>query len=143
LPVGGRDRARAGSFDSLAPGLISLWRHAMKRTPLRRKTPLRKRRNRPRRGQVISPETMREIREQANHRCEYCGRWCEHLEVHHIAERGMGGGRRRDERWNLVALCPDCHRGYHEGRIPRREFISGWLDTGGPAGAIQRVGGQV
>ena len=105
----------------------------MRRTPLRRKTPMRKRRNRPRRGQVISPETIREVREQANHRCEYCGRWCEHLEVHHIAERGMGGGRRRDERWNLVALCPNCHRGYHEGRIPRREFIArvayrdGWL----------------
>src|SRR5690606_4688331 len=118
-------RAPGSSFDA--------WRHAMKRTPLRRKTPMRKRRNRPRRGQVISPETIREVREQANHRCEYCGRWCEHLEVHHIAERGMGGGRRRDERWNLVALCPDCHRGYHEGRIPRREFIArvayrdGWL----------------
>lgn len=94
----------------------------MKRTPIRRKTPMRKRRSRPRRGQVVSPETIREIREQADHRCERCGRWAD-LEVHHVVERGMGGGRRVDERWNLVAICPSCHRAYHDGRIPRREFV--------------------
>ena len=105
----------------------------MRRTPLRRKVSMRRRRSRPRRGQVVSPETIQEVREAAGHECERCGQWHERLEVHHIAERGMGGGRRVDERWNLVSLCPACHRGYHEGLIPRREFIArvayrdGWL----------------
>lgn len=97
------------------------------KTPLRRKTPIRPRRSeRKRQGKlavVINPATIRQIREEAGGRCTRCGKQSR-LEVHHVMERGMGGGRRVDERWNLIALCPACHRAYHDGQISRLEFIT-------------------
>ena len=43
--------------------------------------------------------------------CEVCGKKA--VDIHHIEGRGRG----KDIIFNLMALCRDCHRKVHEGRI--------------------------
>ncbi|MBE3576896.1 MAG: HNH endonuclease [Limnochordales bacterium] len=69
---------------------------------------------------VVNPKALKLARRNA---CERCGRWGP-TQVHHVIARGMGGGRRCDEAWNLIALCPGCHRAYHDGRVPRSELVA-------------------
>ncbi len=44
------------------------------------------------------------------------------IDLHHIEEVHEGGG---NDVGNLIALCPTCHRLYHNGNI-KRESIVGW-----------------
>jgi hypothetical protein len=64
------------------------------------------------------PAKMREaVLTEAGYRCAVptC-RTILTLDIHHIDEVSHGGG---DVSSNLIALCPNCHRLYHLGTIPR------------------------
>ncbi len=52
--------------------------------------------------------------------CEWCKRWAEPRQPHHLFARGHGGGNRLDVRINLAALCHECHRAHHDGHRPLR-----------------------
>lgn len=61
-------------------------------------------------------------------RCDLCKMSCREREVHHLMSKGAGGGSRMDIPINLcsvgVAFSPCvCHREFHAGSLPRREFI--------------------
>lgn len=56
-------------------------------------------------------------------RCEWCLRWCELRHAAHIFARGMGSGGRLDVRFNVVAICWQCHQENHAGRKPKREDL--------------------
>lgn len=43
------------------------------------------------------------------------------LDIHHMWEVSAGGG---DDPSNLIALCPNCHRRYHQGDIPATAIYS-------------------
>ncbi len=51
------------------------------------------------------------VREKDRHQCQGCGsKWKrgeKRYHVHHIIPRSLGG---YDEFWNLITLCPSCHR---------------------------------
>ena len=73
----------------------------------------------------LNKELASEIRARANHRCEYCGQETfkndqdeGYLEVHHIDFLCEGG---KDQKDNLIALCPTCHRRAHSSK-EREEF---------------------
>lgn len=56
--------------------------------------------------------------------CEHCRRMTPRRQPHHIFCRGMGGAHRLDVAINLIALCPDCHARFHNGRILRATFLA-------------------
>jgi len=39
---------------------------------------------------------------------------------HHVHSRGAG---RLDIKINLISLCPDCHRRFHDGHIDRKTLL--------------------
>lgn len=66
---------------------------------------------------TLNEELASEIKERANGKCEYCGQETfkddqnkNYLEVHHITFLSNGG---EDQKDNLIALCPTCHRRAH------------------------------
>lgn len=67
-------------------------------------------------ARVSNPETVQSIR----------GDWCERcgkpgpVQEHHIKTRGSGGS---DIPLNKIGLCFGCHRGFHDGKIDRYEFV--------------------
>jgi len=65
---------------------------------------------------LIDREMMEEFRRKE--RCEWCKRPVARCEPHHVLGRGIGGGRRIDHPFNLVALCLECHRSHHDGNPP-------------------------
>ena len=67
----------------------------------------------------IPEELKREVKEEALHRCAIC----KHLdiEIHHIVPYRKV---KKHEFKNLIALCPNCHRSYHCGRISRRSMLN-------------------
>lgn len=73
----------------------------------------------------LNKELASEIKARANHKCEYCGQETfkddqneDYLEVHHIVFLSEGG---KDQKDNLIALCPTCHRRAHSSK-EREEF---------------------
>lgn len=51
--------------------------------------------------------------------CAVCG--CTHsLNTHHIIHAGQGGS---DSLENLITLCFQCHRAWHDGKFPPNKFI--------------------
>lgn len=46
--------------------------------------------------------------------CRICGAEHVHLQVHHRDQRHDGGSNMPA---NLITVCPDCHKAYHEGRL--------------------------
>lgn len=55
---------------------------------------------------IVNKELLDEVRKGS---CELCG--CGGpCDPHHLFERGAGGGNRLDVRWNLIALCRECHQ---------------------------------
>lgn len=77
---------------------------------------------------IIDEATLDLFRSKSH--CEWCGRWTSRPEPHHWIAKGMGGGRRLDVPWNLIALCgPNpmgvgCHRLAEDGHIPRRALLA-------------------
>lgn len=61
--------------------------------------------------------------------CEYCKRWCQVREPHHLFGRGCGGATRLDVRINLIALgssrlfACQCHQEIHAGRVSREDLL--------------------
>lgn len=53
--------------------------------------------------------------------CEHCGYsgTDQGYQVHHIQSRGSGGD---DVPQNLICLCYECHRKFHDGNIKREVF---------------------
>lgn len=51
--------------------------------------------------------------------CEYCGSPA-HGWPHHIKTRGAGG---KEDPWNLIQLCGECHEAAQTYKIPRRKLI--------------------
>lgn len=51
--------------------------------------------------------------------CELCGKSA-HGEPHHMRPRSLGGKHNRE---NLIQLCTECHRLYHDGFISIRTLI--------------------
>jgi 5-methylcytosine-specific restriction endonuclease McrA len=45
--------------------------------------------------------------------CEVCG--AKAVDIHHICGRGKG----KDELWNLIALCRECHNKAHANLISK------------------------
>lgn len=59
---------------------------------------------------------------RAKRQCQYC--WTHTtVQPHHVFARGMGGIRRLDVAINLIALCPFCHRQFHDGHIQRHHLL--------------------
>lgn len=74
---------------------------------------------------TLNNDLASEIKARADHKCEYCGQQTfqdEHgesyLEVHHIDFLCNGG---KDQKGNLIALCPTCHRRAHSSQ-DKEEF---------------------
>ena len=67
------------------------------------------------RAQRIVPDRTRRIVEHRDQKCRVP--WCPHkrwLQIHHIIHWTSDGPT---ETWNLVALCPACHRQHHLGEL--------------------------
>lgn len=67
---------------------------------------------------MISNETIKEVKERSAGRCEnFDCRTSLQLgyENHHIYWRSQYRRSDRDERWNIAALCRNCHRSIHSG----------------------------
>jgi len=71
----------------------------------------------PRERKNLPAKTREAVLTEAGYRCAVptC-RTILTLDIHHIDEVSHGGG---DVVLNLIALCPNCHRLYHTGTIPR------------------------
>lgn len=72
----------------------------MKRTPLKRKTPLR-----PRNRNQIPWEIRQQVRNRSVMICEYC-KSALGTQLHHKLPRGRGGKHTLE---NLILLCSVCH----------------------------------
>ena len=58
------------------------------------------------------PKNVREkILERDNHECQICGQKT-YLNLHHF-----NGNRKNNSYWNLLTLCPACHRSIHAGNF--------------------------
>ena len=64
-------------------------------------------------GEQLGYENVKAyVRARDGLRCRSCGSR-DHLEVHHIMQRKNGGSNSPD---NLVTLCHECHKAWHEGK---------------------------
>lgn len=66
---------------------------------------------------IVNKKLLAEFRAKKN--CEVCGRKAPAtgLDPDHLYAKGLGGGRRLDIKWNLVASCRRCHNRRHDGSI--------------------------
>jgi len=64
---------------------------------------------------MITKETIEEIAARSKGRCEnpFCGKVPQRGEHHHIWWRSQYKGTDRDESWNLLFICPECHYKLH------------------------------
>lgn len=72
--------------------------------------------------QVISEKTLDLFR--AAGACDWCKRFVQRREPHHLYRRGMGGGGRLDVQRNLAGLCQRCHHDLHLGLITRADMLA-------------------
>jgi hypothetical protein len=66
-----------------------------------------------------------EVLERDRYRCRGCS--SNSGEIHHIQFRSQGGP---DEAWNLITLCPSCHRRAHgtNGRQIDPDVLYGMIE---------------
>lgn len=94
----------------------------LRRTPLKRKSYLRRVSAKALANQAQWQQTRRKVLLRDGYRCVACGRpvTAASAEVDHIARRGLGGGKRDDSLENLRTMCRPCHHARHEAeRHPR------------------------
>lgn len=110
--------------------------HAMKRTRLRRLTPLRRTGHMPRRLREMrkryrdtGPDTQTRmwVWWRAGNTCERCGLDSISMDVHHRQPRGLGGSSDPaiNAVSNLVLLCRPCHAEIESARLAA--IADGWL----------------
>lgn len=92
----------------------------MKRSPLKRRTPLARVSKKQARKAADWFQIRRWCLERAQGRCEVCGDRAWH--AHHILPRSAGG---RDDLSNLLAVCHSCHRRVHDN--PQWAYEHGYL----------------
>ena len=69
-----------------------------------------------------NPEYLEYVRKQA---CICCGRYGS--EAHHLKEAGQSGTAYKVDDWEVISLCPECHREYHiKGKKAFEEKMA-WL----------------
>ncbi len=62
--------------------------------------------------------------------CDFCKRYVDRREPHHLIRKGIGGGSQYDVSYNIAALCAafsggeDCHGRVHSGHILRCEIVA-------------------
>lgn len=76
----------------------------------------------PRERKNLPVSTKIQVLTEAGYRCAVptC-RMLLAMDIHHIWEVEAGGG---DSPSNLIALCPTCHRLYHQGHISRESIYA-------------------
>lgn len=91
----------------------------LKRTPLKRKTSLKKRgkTKRKRTDDAMMEKLRKSIINRDEGRCVLCGR--PYQEMHHIVYRGNGGKSTME---NMCCLCWHCHRIKIHGGIHPKEY---------------------
>lgn len=101
----------------------------MKRTALKRKTPMKRSAALPERSHFIRSRNRGRARpkEPLAVFCERCQQ-APATDRHHILRRSAGG---TDERENTRDLCRDCHMHIH--RHPTQSYAEGWLVRRGAA----------
>jgi 5-methylcytosine-specific restriction endonuclease McrA len=57
---------------------------------------------------------QKQVKEKDGYECEICGVIASNAHGHHIIPYKDNGPA---ELINMMTLCPDCHRGYHSGKI--------------------------
>jgi 5-methylcytosine-specific restriction endonuclease McrA len=62
----------------------------------------------------LSKRTVCKILKRANAKCPICGWNKSSLDLHHIISKKKNGS---NEHFNLIALCPNCHRMAHNNLI--------------------------
>jgi len=70
---------------------------------------------------AIPAEIKREVLVEAGHRCAI--QTCRHdtnIDVHHIIPWEKCRAHKAE---NLIALCPNCHRSAHDGKIDRKSLL--------------------
>ena len=88
----------------------------MKRTALKRSTPLKRARMKRKPTRNPLPREMRERVMREDPRCAYgCGR--PSTEPHHLKNPGLG--MKDHSRGNLRGVCARCHTAAHAGNLPR------------------------
>ena len=68
---------------------------------------------------IVNEALLREFHRDV---CRHCGRrrpTC----GHHVFARQVGNAGRIDARWNLCALCVECHSSSHDGNEPTRSTL--------------------
>jgi hypothetical protein len=50
--------------------------------------------------------------------CEYC-KAKPMVDVNHISPRGMGSSKKKDDPYNLIGMCRECHRKFESKEIPK------------------------
>ena len=95
----------------------------MKRSPLRRRTPLRAKRKTPE-SKIEYAELRVEIMDRSMGRCDRKAPCCWGMgsDVHHVVRRSQGGS---DDPANLKWLCRPCHQWIHDHVAESKR--EGWL----------------
>lgn len=70
---------------------------------------------------IIDEEVLDEFR--SKRKCERCKAKVSGCEPHHIFCRGRGSASRLDTHINLIGLCAECHRKFHDGNVDRSELL--------------------
>jgi hypothetical protein len=98
----------------------------VKRSPLRRRTPLRRTQwiRRPTREQRGWAKAVREVRERSGDRCEIRSPLCTHVgtQTHHVLNRSQGG---KADPALLRRTCAPCHT--YLGNHVAEAYERGWL----------------
>lgn len=101
----------------------------MKRTPLQRRTAIRRTpfpRRRPAKSTVIPWTVRQEVEARSGGLCEWPSCPEQATDLHHRLMRSQGGKHTVE---NLAALCRSHHRHIHDH--PAQSYESGWLIKGG------------
>ena len=109
----------------------------MRRTPLKRHTPLKRR--------TFTPASAAQRAKVAGQRCLVC-RAATRIDPAHLVPRGVGGC---DDALCVVALCRCCHRRYDRGELDlvaylephHRAEAAHAVEHIGLAGALRRISG--
>lgn len=73
----------------------------------------------------LSKRTVAKIIKRAKIKCMMCGWDRTSLDIHHIIHKKNKG---TDDNYNLICLCPNCHRLAHENKYDLFELLDNSID---------------